>query len=170
MCPQTASAAAAVRAPELVTLCRPDELADRMQVYDRIARRAYDIFEARGRVPGHDRQDWLQAEAEFLRPVPVEVQQFADKIVVRAGVLGFEASELQTAIEPRRITIAGKKEQAPEKGNKVFYIDWYPDELLRVVELPAEIIPEFATAELHGGVLEFELPRELGWESPEIEC
>jgi hypothetical protein len=34
---------------------------------DQIAQRAYEIFEARGGEPGHDLDDWLQAESELLR-------------------------------------------------------------------------------------------------------
>ncbi|HVH28346.1 MAG TPA: DUF2934 domain-containing protein [Vicinamibacterales bacterium] len=34
---------------------------------EEIAQRAYEIFVARGEVPGHDLEDWLQAEAELLR-------------------------------------------------------------------------------------------------------
>jgi hypothetical protein len=33
---------------------------------DEIAQRAYDIFLARGEEPGHDLDDWFQAEAELL--------------------------------------------------------------------------------------------------------
>jgi hypothetical protein len=32
---------------------------------DEIARRAYELFEQRGRVDGHDREDWFQAEREL---------------------------------------------------------------------------------------------------------
>jgi len=31
---------------------------------ERIRRRAYSLYEQRGRVDGHDMDDWLQAEAE----------------------------------------------------------------------------------------------------------
>jgi hypothetical protein len=34
---------------------------------DEIAQRAYEIFQARGGEPGHDLDDWLQAESELLR-------------------------------------------------------------------------------------------------------
>jgi hypothetical protein len=33
--------------------------------HDDIARRAYERFEERGRQPGHDLDDWLQAEREI---------------------------------------------------------------------------------------------------------
>jgi hypothetical protein len=32
-----------------------------------IARRAYELFEARGGVPGHELEDWLRAEAELAQ-------------------------------------------------------------------------------------------------------
>ncbi|TMJ71995.1 MAG: DUF2934 domain-containing protein [Alphaproteobacteria bacterium] len=55
------------------TLYRPGEL-ERLVVdletraraiQDEIARRAYEIFEQRGRLHGHDLDDWLQAEREL---------------------------------------------------------------------------------------------------------
>jgi hypothetical protein len=33
---------------------------------EQIRRRAYELYEARGHEHGHDREDWLQAEAEVL--------------------------------------------------------------------------------------------------------
>jgi len=34
-------------------------------VREQIARRAYELYEARGREDGHDLDDWLRAEAEI---------------------------------------------------------------------------------------------------------
>jgi hypothetical protein len=34
---------------------------------ERIARRAYEIYVERGRIPGHDLEHWLQAEQELGR-------------------------------------------------------------------------------------------------------
>ena len=31
---------------------------------DEVAQRAYELYEARGREPGHDLEDWLHAELE----------------------------------------------------------------------------------------------------------
>jgi Protein of unknown function (DUF2934) len=36
------------------------------ELHDRIALRAYEIFEKRGRAQGDDLQDWLRAEQEIL--------------------------------------------------------------------------------------------------------
>jgi hypothetical protein len=32
---------------------------------DQIRRRAYEIYQGRGGLPGHELEDWLQAESEF---------------------------------------------------------------------------------------------------------
>jgi hypothetical protein len=32
---------------------------------DDVARRAYELYVARGRVPGHELEDWIQAEIEL---------------------------------------------------------------------------------------------------------
>ncbi len=37
---------------------------------DNIRMRAYQLFEQRGYEPGHDLDDWLQAEAEVMRKKP----------------------------------------------------------------------------------------------------
>ena len=155
------SAVAVAREPEELIFCQPADLASRIQVREHIARRAFERFQARGCEHGRDWQDWLEAEAEFLRPVTVELQEDCDKIVVRAGVLGFQARELQAAVEPRRLIIAGKKDIVPETGDKVFYVDWSPDEILRVIELPADVVPASANAKLVAGVVEFTFAKKL---------
>ena len=40
-----------------------------VQVSD-IARRAYDLYQARGCQPGHDVDDWMQAERDLRAPRP----------------------------------------------------------------------------------------------------
>ncbi|MEO7158397.1 MAG: DUF2934 domain-containing protein [Vicinamibacterales bacterium] len=42
-------------------------VADTELSYDPIARRAYELYEARGRADGHDLEDWLNAELELRR-------------------------------------------------------------------------------------------------------
>lgn len=46
----------------------PPSLASELHnLEDHIHRRAYELYEARGREDGHELDDWLQAEAEILR-------------------------------------------------------------------------------------------------------
>lgn len=37
------------------------------QDQDQVARRAYQLYQARGGEPGHELEDWLQAEAEICQ-------------------------------------------------------------------------------------------------------
>jgi hypothetical protein len=44
----------------------PRTIPDPTMLEERIRLRAYELYEARGREDGHDLDDWLQAEADFL--------------------------------------------------------------------------------------------------------
>ncbi len=41
------------------------EVTSDVSVLEQIARRAYELYEVRGREDGHDLEDWLRAEAEI---------------------------------------------------------------------------------------------------------
>lgn len=51
---------------------------------EEIRRRAYELYEARGREDGHDLEDWLQAEAEITAVTPKA-----------AAALSFDPTEIQ---------------------------------------------------------------------------
>jgi HSP20 family molecular chaperone IbpA len=159
------------KSPELsasrpsLNLSNPEELRwAAQQVQLAIASRAYELFETRAREHGHDWEDWFQAESELLRPVLVSTAESENQISVRANVFGFEEHELSVSIEPRLITILGKKEAstAETEGGKVEYIDWYPDQILQFIELAADVVPEHSKVELQSGLLKFELPKAAG--------
>jgi HSP20 family protein len=126
-----------------------------------IARRAYELFEMRGGEHGHDWDDWFRAESEVLRPVSVAVTENQEQFSIRANVLDFDHNELKISIEPRRVTIFGKKKLGAmeTEGGKLEHIDWYPDQILRTIELPSTVDPRRAVIGLRTGVLSFELPK-----------
>jgi HSP20 family protein len=126
-----------------------------------IARRAYELFEARGAEHGHDWEDWFRAESEVLRPISVAVTETEEQFSIRANVLGFDHNELKISVEPRRVTIFGKKKLGAieTEGGKVEHIDWYPDQILQTIELPSTVDPRSAVIGLRAGVLSFELPK-----------
>lgn len=131
------------------------------QVQLEIARRAYELFEMRGCEHGHDWEDWFRAESELLRPVSVVISESDDRISVRASVLGFEAKELSVGVEPRRITIVGKKQASvtESEGGKIEYIDWSPDQIMTFIDLPTDVMPESSVVNFQTGLLKFELPK-----------
>jgi HSP20 family molecular chaperone IbpA len=125
-----------------------------------IARRAYELFESRNREHGHDWEDWFQAESELLRPVSVAISDTTERFSVRANILGFSDNELKVSIEAKRISILGRKELAAVTASHgAPPAEYYPDQVLRVIDLPSEIDPAGALVELQSGVLRFELPK-----------
>ena len=130
------------------------------QLYNSIARRAYEIFEGNGRTFGRELDDWFKAESELLHPVHVRLADSDSALTVEAEVPGFEAKDLQINLEPRRLTISGKKETKEEqKKGKAVYQEQCSNEILRVIDLPSEVDTSKAAATLKNGILELQMPK-----------
>lgn len=140
---------------------KEDDFFHRFQrTYDSIARRAFEIFDGNGRLFGNDLHDWFQAEAELLHPLHVEMTDSDESLNIQAEVPGFGPKDLEVSVEPRRLTITGKRETKEEKkAKKTVYKERCSDEILRVVELPVEINTEKVKATLENGILSLEMPK-----------
>jgi HSP20 family protein len=137
------------------------DLFDRIQeMSNSIARRAFEIFEGRGRALGRDLEDWLQAESEFLHPVHLDIAESDEALTVRAEVPGFSAKELEVGVEPHRLTISGKREANEErKSKKTIYTEHCVNQIFRSIDLPSEVDSSKVTATLKDGVLELSVPK-----------
>jgi len=134
--------------------------------FNALARRAYEIFDGNGRAMGHDLDNWLQAEREMFHPVTINITETDAALEVRAEVPGFSEKELEIGIEPRKLAITGKRETSKEeKKGKTVYAESSSDQLLRIVELPAEVDATKATTTLKNGVLEITLPKVVAAQS-----
>ena len=123
-------------------------------IYQTIAHRAYELYEARGGQHGHDLEDWFRAEADLQWPGEVKVAESAGVVVVNIELAGFAPEEIKVGIEPHRVIIWGKKERPVQQE---------PQELshtasLRVIDLSSEIETTRATLKLHHGRLVLKLP------------
>jgi len=146
-------------APERRALNPGDAFFELSQEFrDLISRRAYELFELRGSVDGHDREDWLQAASEILLNAPVDVTETEAGLTVRADVPGFSERELEVRVGPRSVCITGKRQEASEqKDEKAVYSERRSDQIFRALELPAEIDPGRVDAAVSNGVLEIKL-------------
>lgn len=126
-------------------------------IRDSIARRAYEIFDARGRDGGRELADWFEAESELLHPLNEEITESKDKVTIRAVVSGFGVDDLEIGIEPRRIVISGEREEhfgtANDAGGRA------TARMLSVIGLPVEVDPHRSTASLQGKELTIALPK-----------
>lgn len=92
----------------------------------------------------------------------MEVSESPEVFTIRAEVPGFKMNELQVNVEPRRVTITGQREtktQEESKTEKLIYSEACSDQILRVLDLPAEVEPEKVKTTLKDGVLELAMPK-----------
>ncbi len=142
---------------------------------DMVARRAFEIFESRGHVHGHDREDWFLAESELLRPVKVQVVESDGHLIAHAEIPGFLPHEIKVSIEPRRLKIGGRTETSEKRndGETVMYSLEHSllpaKQIFHVAELPAEVDPSKAKATFTGGRLEIVMPKVAPAKSSRVE-
>jgi HSP20 family protein len=145
-----------------IRLVRPEQMLDQMRTtFDAIAHKAFEIFERNGGRFGHDLDNWFQAEAELFHPVHLEVAEADKMLTLKAEVPGFSEKELQVSLEPRRVTITGKRESHEEKETKkTYYSERFSNQIFRVVDLPKEVDPSASgvKATYDQGVLTITLP------------
>jgi HSP20 family protein len=135
---------------------------DAREMFDMIARRAYEIFESRGRTTGRDMENWLQAEEELFDRKPINYKESPDGLIVLADVSGFSPKELEVDLEPKRVTIIGKHQSQSEQSTVSGRAsEKRSHRLLRTLQLPIEIDTRRATVRLHGGVLELDVRKAL---------
>jgi HSP20 family protein len=136
------------------------------EIFDLVARRAYDLFEQRGREHGAHDDDWFRAEAELLHPVSVDVSDEGEALVLRAEVEGFTAGDIEVGLEPHRITLVGSREaKRVRRKGAVLAAEVRASQFFRMVDLPAEVQAAGAEAAVKDGVLELVL-RKAGAPAP----
>jgi HSP20 family protein len=138
-----------------------EEISNRLsELHDVIARRAFDIFESRGRAPGHDQEDWFRAESELLHLIPQNMTESASEYVVRCQVPGFYSQELAVIMEPLRMVISSKREATKEgKSGEVIGSESRASRIFQILDLPSTVDPSGVTAALKDGVLIINLPK-----------
>ena len=157
--------------PVMVNVKPAETLLDRArEIYETIAQRAFELFDGRGREDGFALEDWLKAERELLRPVPLEIKESNDQFTIHAEVPGFTEKDIHVSLKPRHLIISGKvEESSEEKSGDTFYTSRRSNEILHGLDLPAEIDPEKASATFKDGNLDIRLPKTVKAEPSPIE-
>lgn len=132
------------------------------EIQNMIARRAYQHFEHRGRVPGHELEDWEQAETELLvYPCRHDLKESAEAIILHAELPGyFTADELKVSVEAHRLMVSGEREISVISGDaKGTHSELRTQRIFRIHDLPADVDPSKSTATLKGTMVEIVLPK-----------
>jgi type II secretory pathway predicted ATPase ExeA/HSP20 family molecular chaperone IbpA len=140
------------------------------EINDRIARRAYELFESSGFTHGHDREDWLCAESEILVNVPLDITETESELTVRAEVPGFDEKGLEVRVAPRSLCIIGQRhDSAEQQDRKIVYSERRAAQIFRLLELPSEINTDKVTATVSDGLLLVQLSKvALGTDVPAL--
>lgn len=138
-----------------------ETLFDKMaQVTEEITNRAFDMFRMRGGQWGSDLDDWFMAERELLRPVPVEIKEKDDEIIVTAAVPGFKPDEIEVSVKDNRLVLSGETKASEEKEEEnIILQEWKSNRFLREFTLPSNVDTNNVHAELNDGMLELRLPK-----------
>ena len=144
-----------------VNLVSVDELFEHTQdVFNLIAQRAFEIFEARGCVHGNDRADWFLAESELLTPVKFHLSESGEQLTARAEVPGFHRQEIKVSLEPDRLIISGKTEPLENhRAERHPHSHRHAQLMFHIFDLPCEVDPSKAKATFNDGRLDIVMPK-----------
>lgn len=133
----------------------------RNQINGMIAKRAFELYEHRGKAPGKDVDDWLQAEHEILHWCRHDLRDSENSIVLRAEIpSSYKANELQVSIEDGRLMVCGERdvEVTCANGGEI-RTESQPQRIFRSHELPTGVDPSAAEAVLKNNVLTVTIPK-----------
>jgi len=158
------STQAAARPKEAETIPRVVDLKEitsrGQEIVQRIAQRAFELFEGKGRAWGQELDDWFKAESELLHPTHLKITDTDTNLSVRLDVPGFQAGDIRVSIEPSQLTILGERTtEEKRKTEKTVYSETCSNQIYRVIGLPAEVQTRNAKTILKNGVLEIELQK-----------
>jgi HSP20 family molecular chaperone IbpA len=121
-----------------------ETIADEIEeMYDQIARRAYEIFQDRGGVATLDLEDWLTAERELLLKPPVSVEKTGQGITVTILMGSIHPQDVQLLITPDAMIVHAANDSSSKK--KIF----------RTIQFPRHIDVNKAEARFENGCIVF---------------
>ena len=148
---------------EVFSVNFPNQIFEEMQkIHNEIARQAFGLFERRGGNGGNALEDWLRAESNVLRPIPISITNEKDHLKVTAEVPGFAINELKVHIDGRELRICGSSENKTDKGSKKSgdqEISTSSRKICRSITLPAAVKADVSSAVLDEDVLTLTLPK-----------
>lgn len=149
------------RAVSVKPVKRAGSLFDELTEVERqLSKRAFEFFEDRGWVFGHDLEDWLQAEKELLWRPCAELTETDAALRGSFALAGLTPKDVEILVEPNRLTVRAdtKHEHGKEEGD-LYFCEFHQGCLYRSIALPSTVVPEKAKAQMKEGMLTVTLPK-----------
>jgi len=122
--------------------------------FEEVRRRAFELFEKRGREFGRELEDWLKAEREVMGWPAAELSETDSGYEVSMTLPGYEPKDVQVTATPSEIIVHAKfeKEKKTEE-KKCLWTEFQSNDVYRRFELPEAIDVDKITASLDQGML-----------------
>jgi HSP20 family molecular chaperone IbpA len=118
----------------------------------RVARRAYELFERGGRAEGNDMRHWLQAESEILSKIP-EIRETSSSYTVNVPVQGFKPDEIYVGVDANRTLVLADTQDTTDGRSKSQQPGFSRKSLFLAADWPAPVDPATASAQIKNGNL-----------------
>lgn len=122
------------------------------EMRERIAKRAFEIFEQNGDSFDRELDNWLAAEGELFWQPQAEFSQTDDAFTIEATVAGIDPTDLDVQVTPNDLLIRGASNGGADASELVV------GELFRQISFPAPIDPGKVKAAYKNGVLHVTAP------------
>lgn len=112
----------------------------------------------RHRLAGHARP-WGEVPLSVKQP-PVDILETVDSIIITADLPGIEKGSVDVQVSQDSIEIKGEmKVEETEEGEDYYRRERSHSSYFRELALPAEVVPDKATAKMNSGILEVTIPK-----------
>jgi HSP20 family molecular chaperone IbpA len=133
-------------AGDTVKILAVDATEQAHRVQEAVAHRAFEIFESRGAVPGHEQEHWRQAETELASPRCSGQMRLDGSLWVNADAALFEPDTIEIWVAPRRLTICGKPHVLRASAASQEVSCGKSEMIFHVIDLACEVDPSRVTA------------------------
>jgi HSP20 family protein len=133
------------------------EIANRME---EVRKRAFELFEQRGREFGHDLDDWLAAEREVLGWPAAELKEKDSAYEMEVTLPGFTPKDVEVTATPNEVIVhACAEERKSGQNESVVWTEFGANDVYRRFAFPEGISADKITADFDNGLLRVMAPK-----------
>lgn len=127
--------------------------------FDDVRRRAFELFERRGATPGHDMDDWLQAEREILGWPAAELADKDGNYELDLTLPGFDPKDIEVTVTPDELIVhANSEEKKESKRGDILLSEFGANDVYRRFRVPSPIRVDEVAATIDKGILHVKAP------------
>jgi len=134
-----------------------EEDTDDRDIKQLVVSREFGSVEGEREFSSHMLEEWLEHEAERLRPIHISLSESSAALTVRADVPGVKKEDLRIKVQPNRVMIT-RRPAIPKRSGTGFSVS-RPNETSRVIELQSPVTVNKVRIAVKDGALELELAK-----------